>query len=81
MRELMIRDGTLTDGTGRPYRTPKIAVGRRQTNQIGQVSGAASITIKADGLFVSHEWVDIHAAYDGQATRDPRLVPLLRRSR
>jgi N-acyl-D-aspartate/D-glutamate deacylase len=75
MHDLIIRGGTLVDGTGAPPRTADVAVTDGLVSAVGHLSGAASRTIDADGLLVTPGWVDIHTHYDGQATWDPELAP------
>jgi N-acyl-D-amino-acid deacylase len=75
MHDLIIRGGTLVDGTGAPSRTADVAVDEGRIIEVGHVDGAATQTIEADGLLVTPGWVDIHTHYDGQATWDPILAP------
>jgi N-acyl-D-aspartate/D-glutamate deacylase len=75
MHDLVIRGGTLIDGTGTPARTADLAVSDGRITEIGRVSGAARRTLDADGLAVTPGFVDIHTHYDGQATWDPLLAP------
>jgi N-acyl-D-aspartate/D-glutamate deacylase len=75
MHDLVIRGGTLIDGTGAPARTADVAVRDGRITEIGRVSGAARRTLDADGLAVTPGFVDIHTHYDGQATWDPLLAP------
>jgi N-acyl-D-aspartate/D-glutamate deacylase len=75
MHELIIRGGTLVDGTGAPSRTADVAVDDGRISEVGRLTGVAQRTIEADGLMVTPGWVDIHTHYDGQATWDPILAP------
>jgi N-acyl-D-aspartate/D-glutamate deacylase len=75
MHELIIRGGTVVDGTGVPPRTADVAVDEGVITEVGRVEGPATRTIEADGLLVTPGWVDIHTHYDGQATWDPILAP------
>ncbi len=76
MHDLVIRGGTVVDGTGAPARTADVTVDRGQITGIGSFAGeAASRTVDADGLLVAPGWVDIHTHYDGQATWDEVLAP------
>jgi N-acyl-D-amino-acid deacylase len=75
MHDLVIRGGTLIDGTGAPARTADVAVEGGRIVEVGRVSGAARRTFDADGLAVTPGFVDIHTHYDGQATWDPQLAP------
>jgi N-acyl-D-aspartate/D-glutamate deacylase len=76
MHDLVIRGGTVVDGTGAPSRTADIAVDRGRITGVGSLAGeSASRTVDADGLLVTPGWVDIHTHYDGQATWDEVLAP------
>jgi N-acyl-D-aspartate/D-glutamate deacylase len=73
--DLVIRNGTLIDGTGGAPRTGDVAIQDGRIAAVGQVSGSAARTLDADGLAVTPGFVDIHTHYDGQATWDPQLAP------
>jgi N-acyl-D-aspartate/D-glutamate deacylase len=73
--DLVLKGGTLLDGTGTEARTADVAVTDGLITEVGRVDGTAARTIDADGLLVTPGFVDIHAHYDGQATWDERLVP------
>ena len=76
MHDLVIRGGTVVDGTGAPSRTADIAVDDGIITAVGDLeSAAAQRTIDADGLLVTPGVVDVHTHYDGQATWDPLLTP------
>jgi N-acyl-D-aspartate/D-glutamate deacylase len=76
MHDLVIRGGTVIDGTGAPARTADVTVDRGQISGVGSFAGApAQRTVDADGLLVTPGWVDIHTHYDGQATWDEVLAP------
>ena len=75
MRDLIIRGGTIVDGSGgQPY-VGDIAIDGDRIVQVGQVDGPARREIDAAGHVVTPGWVDIHTHYDGQATWDPLLAP------
>ena len=73
--DLIIRGGTVLDGTGGPARTADVAVSDGVITDVGRVDGSASRELDADGLVVTPGLVDIHVHYDGQATWDDRLIP------
>ena len=75
MHDLVVRGGTVIDGTGGPARTADVAVANGAIVAIGQDLGAAKRTIDADGALVTPGFVDIHAHYDGQASWDGDLLP------
>jgi N-acyl-D-aspartate/D-glutamate deacylase len=73
--DLIIRGGTVLDGTGGPARTADVAVSDGVVTEVGRVDGRAAQELDADGLLVTPGLVDIHVHYDGQATWDDRLIP------
>jgi N-acyl-D-aspartate/D-glutamate deacylase len=75
MLDLIIRGGTLIDGTGAPRRTADVGVAGGKVVAVGKVDDQAERTVDADGALVAPGFVDIHTHYDGQATWDPRLQP------
>ena len=75
MRDLIIRGGTIVDGTGSAPFEGDVAVEAGRIVEVGAVSGQAGREIDARGLLVTPGWVDIHTHYDGQATWDPLLAP------
>jgi N-acyl-D-amino-acid deacylase len=72
--DLMIRGGTLIDGTGAPERRGDLGVREGHIVAIGEVSGTADKTIEADGRIVSPGFVDIHTHYDAQIFWDRMLT-------
>ncbi|RJF88667.1 D-aminoacylase [Oleomonas cavernae] len=73
--DLVIRNGTVIDGSGGPARRADVAVANGRIVEVGRVSGTGSRDIDADGLLVTPGFVDIHTHYDGQATWDARMAP------
>ena len=76
MHDLVIRGGTVVDGTGGPSRTADVAVDDGIITAVGDLeSAAAQRTFDADGLLVTPGVVDVHTHYDGQVTWDPLVTP------
>ena len=76
MHDVVIRGGTIVDGTGAPRRSGDIAIDGDVLSQVGgKVDGKGRRELDADGLVVTPGWVDIHTHYDGQVTWDPELTP------
>src|SRR5436309_8806871 len=75
MLDLLVRGGTLIDGTGAPRATGDVGIRGGKIAAVGRVDELARRTIDADGLWVTPGWVDIHTHYDGQATWDSLLSP------
>ena len=75
MYDLIIKNGTIIDGTGSPRKISDVAIKDGKISEIGKVSGQSRRVINAENKFVTPGWVDIHTHYDGQATWDPYLTP------
>ncbi len=75
VHDLIIKGGTLVDGTGTGARPADIAVDSGRITEVGTVQGGATRVIEADGLLVTPGWVDVHTHYDGQVTWDSELAP------
>ena len=75
MYDLIIKNGTIIDGTGSPRKISDIAIKDGKISEIGKVSEQSRRVINAENKFVTPGWVDIHTHYDGQATWDPYLTP------
>src|SRR5262249_11753497 len=75
MLDLLVRRGTLIDGTGAPSATADVGIGGGKIAAVGRVDEPARRTLDADGLWVTPGWVDVHTHYDGQVTWDPMLSP------
>ncbi|MFZ8997808.1 MAG: N-acyl-D-amino-acid deacylase family protein [Ilumatobacteraceae bacterium] len=74
--ELVIRNGTVVDGTGAPRRVADVAVSAGVvTHVMPRLDGRGRREIDADGHLVIPGFVDIHTHYDGQATWDSALAP------
>ena len=75
MHDLVIRGGTIVDGSGgKPYRGDVVIDGGIIT-AVGNLSVEARAEIDATGLYVTPGFVDIHTHYDGQATWDSEMAP------
>src|SRR5688572_4275848 len=73
--DLVVRGGTVVDGSGAAGRTADVAVRDGLVVEVGRVDGSTDREIDADGLLVTPGFVDIHTHFDGQATWDPELRP------
>ena len=74
MHDLVIRGGTVIDGTGVAATTADVAIDNGMIAAVGK-AGPGRREIDADGLIVTPGFVDHHTHYDGQATWDPHLSP------
>jgi len=75
MHDLVIRNGKVVDGTGRPSFVGDVAIDNGKITSVGGKIGAGRREIDATGLLVTPGFVDIHTHYDGQVTWDPYLTP------
>ncbi|MDH3756133.1 MAG: amidohydrolase family protein, partial [Acidimicrobiia bacterium] len=76
MFDLIIRGGSIVDGTGIAPRLADLAVRDGRIVEIGDdVTGAAREVIDANGAIVTPGWVDVHTHYDGQVSWDDVLEP------
>ena len=75
MHDIVIRGGTIVDGTGKASFPGDIAIKDGRIAAVGGKQGPARRDVNADGLLVTPGWVDVHTHYDGQAMWDPLLAP------
>jgi len=73
--DLVVRGGTVADGTGGPLYEADVAVKDGRIAAVGTVAGTGVEEIDARGLLVTPGFVDIHTHYDGQATWEERMQP------
>ncbi len=75
MHDIVIRGGTIIDGTGKAPFSGDVAIAGGRIAAVGGKQGAGKREIDAAGLMVTPGWVDVHTHYDGQAMWDPLLTP------
>ena len=75
MHDLVIRNGSIADGTGNPIFKGDIAVDGDRIVLVGATAGPAREEIDATGMLVTPGFVDIHTHYDAQAMWDPEMTP------
>ncbi len=75
MHDLVIRNGTVVDGTGAPARRADVAIDGDRVTLVGEVTDTGREEIDATGLLVTPGFVDIHTHYDGQVVWDPHMTP------
>lgn len=73
--DLLIRGGTVLDGTGAPGRLADVGVRDGVIVEVGEISDGATTVLDATGCHVTPGFVDIHTHYDGQAVWDQRTLP------
>ena len=72
--DLVIRGGTVVDGTGAEPFSADIAVDGDRIAAIGQVPGKGKQEIDADGLKVSPGFIDLHTHLDAQIGWDRKVT-------
>jgi N-acyl-D-aspartate/D-glutamate deacylase len=73
--DLVIRGGSVVDGTGAAAFEADVAVKDGAIAAVGRIAGSGVEEIDARGQVVTPGFVDIHTHYDGQATWDQRMQP------
>lgn len=70
--DILIRGGSVVDGTGAPRRTADVAIQNGRVARIGDLSSeGARRVIDANGLIVAPGIIDPHTHYDAQVYWDP----------
>jgi N-acyl-D-aspartate/D-glutamate deacylase len=75
MYDLVIRGGTIVDGSGNAGYVADLAINGDSIAAIGLNLAAGKEEMDASGKIVTPGFVDIHTHYDGQATWDPEMAP------
>ena len=75
MYDLVIKGGTVIDGTnGEPFEAD-VAIADGKIAAVGRDLGEAQRTLDASGKLVTPGFVDIHTHYDGQGCWDKQVTP------
>ncbi len=72
---MVIRDGTIVDGTGGSPFVADIAIAGNRIVEIGQISERGANEIDARGLVVTPGFIDLHTHYDAQVTWAEHITP------
>src|SRR5262249_141880 len=73
--DLVIKNGTLVDGTGAPARRADVAIAGGKIAEVGRVTDGASRVIDAADLVVAPGFIDPHTHYDAQICWDGAVTP------
>ena len=73
--DLVIRGGTVVDGTGGPAREADVAIFDGQITKVGKVSASGLEEIDAKDRLVIPGFVDVHTHYDAQVTWANQILP------
>lgn len=73
--DLLIRGGTVVDGTGGAPREADVGIIGHKIAAVGTLSGGGTQEIDAKGKLVTPGFVDIHTHYDAQAVWDSHMAP------
>jgi len=73
--DLVIRNGTVVDGTGARPRTADVAITDGRIAAVGSVRASGRDELDARGKLVTPGFVDVHTHFDGQVTWSSQLTP------
>ncbi|KHK90341.1 N-acyl-D-amino-acid deacylase family protein [Novosphingobium malaysiense] len=75
MHDILIKNGTVFDGTGSAGRIADVAIDGDRITAVGSIDAPAKKVIDAKGMIVTPGFVDVHTHYDGQVFWDADLTP------
>jgi len=73
--DLVIRGGTIADGSGGKLFEADIAIQDGRISEVGKIAGKGREEIDARGKLVTPGFVDVHTHYDGQVTWSQDISP------
>lgn len=72
--DLLIKDGTVVDGTGKPPARADVLIKNGKVAEVGQFSPPECPVLDAKGLTVTPGFIDVHSHSDFTLVVDPRAV-------
>jgi len=75
MADVVIRGGTIVDGSGNAPFDGDVAISGGRITEIGRVSSAGAQQIDARGKIVAPGFIDVHTHYDAQVTWGSHITP------
>jgi N-acyl-D-aspartate/D-glutamate deacylase len=75
MADLIIRGGTIVDGTGTTPYEADLAIAGGKITEIGRIPASAPEEIDARGKLVTPGFIDLHTHYDAQVTWSSQVTP------
>ncbi len=73
--DILIKGGTVIDGTGKTRFIADIAIKDGKIVEIGKISSPAAAVVNADGLAIAPGFIDPHTHYDAQICWDRQVTP------
>jgi N-acyl-D-aspartate/D-glutamate deacylase len=75
MHDVILRGGTIVDGTGAPARVGDLAIDAGLISAVGQIDAAGEAEIDVAGCWVTPGFIDPHTHLDAQLCWDPSGSP------
>jgi N-acyl-D-aspartate/D-glutamate deacylase len=72
--DLIVRNGTVIDGTGAPAVRADVAIANGRIAEIGKITDGAARMLDASDLVVAPGFIDPHTHYDAQICWDPMVT-------